>query len=464
MIVGYGLGSLGQGASYYFISSYFVVFLTNCVGFNAVLAGTISSVAMVVEVMAGMAVGNFSDRCRSNMGRRRPFMLVSSIVTLPVSVLLFTYVDLPSGLRVGYYIIFAVVFRIAFSSYEIPYNALGAEVVTDYDDRTRLRSIARAFSIVGNAIGYIMPLVILEIFSGNEKTAWQIMGIIIGVSCSAVWLISVFTTGQNVYVLKEKTEKRNIVKDIFCNYRELLRLRTMKLAVIYKIAFTCAFSLYSVGTIYFLQYNLGLDNRYSSYIYIFTIIIFIVATPLTDKMAIARSKSWQQMVVMALCAVAGIFIYLFASDSVIWCAVFIGLFALVQTGFWQLSSSIFYDIVEVDEYVNHKRREGDIMSAVSVLGTLITAVMVQIFGLFFDMSGFDPDLAVQPESVINFLDAAYILFPCICMLIGAVALKIFPINKKTFASLQAALMLRSEGKDYEVYLSDIEKIVGRKAG
>ena len=109
MIVGYGLGSLGQGASYYFISSYFVVFLTNCVGFNAVLAGTISSVAMVVEVMAGMAVGNFSDRCRSNMGRRRPFMLVSSIVTLPVSVLLFTYVDLPSGLRVGYYIIFAVV-------------------------------------------------------------------------------------------------------------------------------------------------------------------------------------------------------------------------------------------------------------------------------------------------------------------------------------------------------------------
>ena len=181
-------------------------------------------------------------------------------------------------------------------------------------------------------------------------------------------------------------------------------------------------------------------------------------------MAIARSKSWQQMVVMALCAVAGIFIYLFASDSVIWCAVFIGLFALVQTGFWQLSSSIFYDIVEVDEYVNHKRREGDIMSAVSVLGTIITALMVQIFGLFFDMSGFDPDLAVQPESVINFLDAAYILFPCICMLIGAVALKIFPINKKTFASLQAALMLRSEGKDYGVYLSDIEKIVGRKAG
>lgn len=35
MILGYGLGALGQGAAYYFMSSYFVVFLTNCVGLGA---------------------------------------------------------------------------------------------------------------------------------------------------------------------------------------------------------------------------------------------------------------------------------------------------------------------------------------------------------------------------------------------------------------------------------------------
>lgn len=57
MITGYGFGALGQGASYYFISSYFVVFLTNCVGFSSSTAGTISSLAMVVEVIAGMSWG-----------------------------------------------------------------------------------------------------------------------------------------------------------------------------------------------------------------------------------------------------------------------------------------------------------------------------------------------------------------------------------------------------------------------
>ena len=463
MRTGYGLGALGQGASYYFISSYFVVFLTNCVGFSSSTAGTISSLAMVVEVIAGMVVGNFSDRCTSKMGRRRPFMMAAALAMMPVCVLLFRYIQMPAGLRIAYYLILAVAFRIAFSTNEIPYNALGAEIVTGYESRIRLRSITRAFSIAGNAIGYIMPLMVLDMFT-DQRMAWQVMGLIIGACCLIGWMTCVAATGKNIYVLEKAEKKENLVKEILISYRQLLALRPMKLAVVYKIAFTCAFSLYSVGTIYFLQYNLGLDNRYTSYIYIFTVAIFALATPLTDKMAMAKSKAWQQMVVMASCAVAGIAIYLFASDSVMGCAVYIGIFAMVQTGFWQLSSSIFYDIVEVDEYVNHKRREGDIMSAVSVLGTLITAIMVQAFGIFFDLAGFDPDLQVQPESVTGFLNIAYILFPCICLLVGAAVLKIFPINKETFASLQTALSLRKKGERYDQYMADIERIIGTKAG
>ena len=69
--MGYGLGSLGMGAAYYFMSAYFVLFLTNCVGLNSTIAGTIASVALMVEFVAGMVVGNISDRCTSSMGRIR---------------------------------------------------------------------------------------------------------------------------------------------------------------------------------------------------------------------------------------------------------------------------------------------------------------------------------------------------------------------------------------------------------
>lgn len=177
-------------------------------------------------------------------------------------------------------------------------------------------------------------------------------------------------------------------------------------------------------------------------------------------MAIAKSKAWQQMVTMAACAIVGLVIYFFASGSVVACAVYIGMFAVVQTGFWQLSNSMFYDIVEVDEYVNNKRREGDITSFVSVLGTFITAAMVQAYGLFFNIAGFDSMAESQPESVNVFLNIAFILVPCLCLLVGVIALKVFPINKYTFASLQKALELKHAGENYDEYLPDVNKIIG----
>lgn len=59
MTLGYGLGSLGLGATYYFMSAYFVVFLTNCVGLNPTAATSISALALMVEVVYGMTVGSF---------------------------------------------------------------------------------------------------------------------------------------------------------------------------------------------------------------------------------------------------------------------------------------------------------------------------------------------------------------------------------------------------------------------
>lgn len=457
MIFGYGLGSLGQGAVYYFMSAYFVVFLTNSVGLSAAVAGTISSVALMVEVVTGMIVGNLSDRCGFKLGKRRTFMLLAGIAMLPIMLFMLRTLEGPENIKVLYYLVFAVLFRMFFSCYEIPYNAMGAEIVSDYDERTRLRTIARVFSITGNAVGYILPLVILDMFVTAED-GWNTIGIMLALVCSLTWIFSVVFTKEPKYDVVHSS-KKNVLKEIAINYYELFKLKTMRMLIVYKAAFSCAFSLCNVGTLYFLQYNLGLDNRYSSYIYVFTIIIFVISTPLVDKMAIAKSKAWQQMVTMGLCAFVGIGIYFFAADSVIACAVYIGLFALVQTGFWQLSHSMFYDIVEVDEFVNNKRREGDIVSFVSVLGTFITAAMVQAYGLLFNMAGFAPELDVQPDSVNVFLDAAFILVPCLCLLAGVVVLKLFPINKRTFDSLKMALTLRKEGKDYSQYMDDVNKLL-----
>ncbi len=458
----YGLGYLGQGTSYNFMSAYFVVFLTNCVGLNSSLAGTISSLALLVEVIGGMIFGNLSDNCQSKMGKRRPFMLMSGIVVPIILILISHTVHAQTSVTFAYYLIFAILFRVFFSCFEIPNNAFGSEIATGYDERTKQRTVCRWFSITGSGIATIVPLLILELVGDSQETGWQIAGIIMAVVTCAAWIGSfVFTKRYSHQYTKEtiRREKHNVIKDIISNYIELFKLKPMKLLIIYKGAFACAFALYNIATLYYLQYALGLGNKYSSYVYAFTIAVFAVMTPIVDKMALATGKANQQMYTMLAAGIAGVLVYIIAPNTIAGGVIYIGVFAIVQTGFWQLSSAIFYDVIEVDEYVNNKRRGGDIMSLVSVLGTLVTSIMVQLFGIFLDLSGFDAAAESQPDSVVTFLDIGYILVPSICCLAGFLALKAFPINKKTFASLQKALELREHGENFDEYMEDINKLI-----
>ena len=130
----YGIGYIGQGASYGFMSTYFVIFLTDSVMLSSAQAAAISSAAMFLEVFMGMLVGNLSDSCTSKMGRRRPFMLAAGIAILPIFFMLFRTVPLTGLGRILYYLFFAMLFRVFFSTFEIPNQAFGAEMASGYDE------------------------------------------------------------------------------------------------------------------------------------------------------------------------------------------------------------------------------------------------------------------------------------------------------------------------------------------
>ena len=74
----------------------------------------------------------------------------------------------------------------------------------------------------------------------------------------------------------------------------------------------------------------------------------------------------------------------------------------------------------------------------------------------------DAALEAQSANVAPILNVSFILIPSIALLLGTLALKVFPINKKTFESIKAALEARRNGEDYSQYMDDVQKVVGRK--
>ena len=458
-MVGYSIGYIGQGAVYNFISTYFILFMTDCIGMSSALSGLIMSLALLAEVFAGMIIGNISDGFQSLLGKRRPFILTAAVCMPLVIILLFRNIHGSLFVDFAYYLSLSVVFRIIFSTFEIPNNAFGAQIAVDYDERTRLRTSTRVFGIFGNMIAYVMPLLVLARFAEGDQ-GWRLTGLLIAALCCVSWLAAFFITRP--YDLNSKASdgkpKKKVLHSIAVNYLQLLKLKTMRILIVYKAAFACALALFNVATIYYLKYCMGLSNVYTSYIYLGTVVIFLVSTPFINRTALKYGKGKQQLAMLLMGGLLGLVVYLFFRRYLLGAVIYICFFAVVQNSFWQLSPSIFYDIVEVDEFVNGQRREGDIMSLVSVLGTLTTSVVVQVFGVFYDLTGYDASLTIQPSSVGQFLSAAYILVPSLCFLIGAVALKAFPINKKTFHSLTEASRMKRAGENYCIYEEDLHRI------
>ncbi len=459
--LGYRLGYLGQGCSYMFISTYALLYMTNIVGLASSVASFIVSVALLVEVAAGMIIGNISDSFQSVMGKRRPFILVAA-VTMPFILSgLFTALSGPANVKILYYLVFNILFRISFVCFEIVAAAFGAEIVRGYDERIKLRTGARTFSILGNLVAYVVPLWIIS-FIGDNKSGWLITGIFMGLFTFAAFFICFRLTAPFSScgkIIKNDTVRKGAFASIVKNYRELIRLKTMKILIVYKAGFACAFALFSVGTIYYMRYSLGLSAVYTSYMYFYAVFIFLVSTPLINIIALKIGKSRQQKIQLYISGTAGLFVFIAGAGKIIPAIIYLTVFSIMQTSFWQLSGSIFYDIAEVDEFANGKRREGDIMSLVSVLGTMVTAVIVQLFGFMLALSGYDPALAVQKEAVSGFLNIAFVLVPSICMWIAGIALSAFPINKQNFAVLLEAIQLKNEGKDYSEHMSALKTIL-----
>lgn len=456
-MVGYGVGYVGQSLSYTIVSAYFGFFMTTCVGIGASQAGSIMSVALCLEACAGMILGNLSDNCICRLGRRRPFVLCTSILLPLLTLLLFHTVRGPKWLLLGYYTLVAVLFRISFSAFEIPYTAFGAEVVKDYDQRTWLRTMTRVFSIVGGCIANVLPLRMLSRFRDTPATAWRMTAMLTAVCIFLSFQSSFFLTKEDRYIPVQTCERGRSggLRSIARSYRSIYKIRAMRILLVYKIAFTVIDAVYGVATTYYLIYCIGVSTEGISNLHQVMAVVYFILLPVGNYTALRLGKARQQKLIFGSAALVYLGVFLSGKTSLSVGILLVVVLSLQQSAFWQISHSIFYDVVEVDEFLNGKRREGDILSMASVIGTTVSAIAIQMFGIMLDRAGFVTGGSIQSAQVGEFLRCAYALVPAFCSTVGFLALRVFPIDKASFDSLRRALRDRENG---DIRPEDLEAI------
>ena len=72
--VGYGTGDIAGNVVYAFLSSFVMIYLTNTVGLNSGIVGTLIAVSKLFDGVTDIFFGTMIDHTKSKMGKARPWM------------------------------------------------------------------------------------------------------------------------------------------------------------------------------------------------------------------------------------------------------------------------------------------------------------------------------------------------------------------------------------------------------
>jgi GPH family glycoside/pentoside/hexuronide:cation symporter len=124
--------------------------------------GAILTVARLVETVDDGLVGYWSDRTRSRLGRRIPFVLAATPFWALFSFLLFTPPESSTAATAAYLFIVLELLFLSSTLAGGPYEALLAELTTDSDERTRIVGMRVYFGAAGAGLGLVVSGLLID--------------------------------------------------------------------------------------------------------------------------------------------------------------------------------------------------------------------------------------------------------------------------------------------------------------
>jgi GPH family glycoside/pentoside/hexuronide:cation symporter len=150
----YGVGQMAEGMKNGAFGVFLFFYYVQVLGLSGTYAGLAVGLALVVDAITDPLAGSISDNWRSRFGRRHPFIYASIVPMAACFVLLFSPPALGQFGLFLWLLTFAVLTRIAMTLYHVPHTALGAELTSDFAERTTVVAFRQFFSTFGGLSAY----------------------------------------------------------------------------------------------------------------------------------------------------------------------------------------------------------------------------------------------------------------------------------------------------------------------
>jgi len=404
--IAWGFGEIAPTAKNIVFGTFLLFYFTAVVGMEPFHVGIALGIALMFDAISDPLVGSISDNWHSHWGRRHPLMMIS---VLPLCLSFYLLFNFPAGMGEGqqflWLLVFTILIRTFLTFFQVPFKALGAEMSTDYSERSRIFSYQTLFGWfcgVGftiyayNSIFASTPQFKNGLLNPAAYSELALVAIVLMFTGIIVCVSSTLALGKRLPKPAEKTEfsfKRTFfeLKSALHNFN----FRVLLLAIIVQGAVSG-----TVGAmgLHMQTYFWGLVPAQIQYFAIAGGISVIFVFSLVQLVAARFDKRDLVIALGAFSIVDGLLMITlkllgFLPDNSSW----IYLPMLVTS--WTLGriadqisgimhSSMIADVVDENEVQTGKRQEGVFFSALSFSGKAVSAFGVMIGGAILSFVDF----------------------------------------------------------------------------
>ena len=405
-------------------------FYSGDLGVPLASVGVAIALSRLLDVVTDPLIGSLSDRLRIPGGRRKPWMIIGA----PLFLFSLWKIFVPGPeVSAAYLLFWSAALYLGFTLIDLPHKAWGAEISTDYDERTRITSWREAIATAGQ-VALLAGLVWLAA-DGIEAASTQLHFIAIAVVFTLPLLLALC-----VFFVQERSPEYYVHSNrstwagfaIVARNPAFLRMIGCVLLFVSGVAVQ--------GTLHRLVLaDVMLDESRFSLMILLENLGTLVAVPVWLALSVRLGKHRALMGAALWLAIWSLpLVFLREGDANLLTTIIIirgSSFASILF----IANSIAADVIDVDTLESGEQRSGLFFAVWGMAIKLSLALGVVLATVLPSLAGYSPSEAAIPLQIQSRLMLIYGVLPALLMALGALFLFRFPITKARHDEVRSEL-------------------------
>ena len=435
--VGYGAGDIAGNVVYALLAAFVMIYLTDTVGLNAGIVGTLIAVSKIFDGISDIFFGAMIDKTKSKMGKARPWMLYGYFGCAVCLVAIFCIpVDMGQKAQYAWFFIAYTLLNAGFyTANNIAYSALTALITKNNSERVQMGSIRFMFAfgtsmlIQAITVGFVAKL-------GGGAAAWRTVAIIyaiIGVISNTLSVLSVKELSDEELAEDKKSDESEEKYNLISAFKLLVHNKYFLMICGSYLLMQLYSATLGMG-IYFMKYVLGDEGLFGTFSWAINIpmIVGLLVTPILVAKFNGMYKLNVAGYVIGTAGRLGVVAAGYMGNIMLMLA----FTAVAALGMSPLQGDMNALIATTSEYTRlttGKKVDGTMYSCTS-FGTKVGGGLgTAIAGWMLAASGYVQNAVTQSQSCVNMLYVMYLWLPMIFNLIITfilIRLNVEKVNKE----------------------------------